>query len=112
MSEQIPNMNYDADEVINDFKEKFKWPNSKEVEAVQKPPKMGLNLLLSAIITIIGGGAVYYMMLPAFNFKDTNMYVFFMVLIVIFMGALLILTKQINMPKGVNISRKNQLCRL
>lgn len=93
MSEQIPNMNYDADEVINDFKEKFKWPNSKEVEAVQKPPKMGLNLLLSAIITIIGGGAVYYMMLPAFNFKDTNMYVFFMVLIVIFMGALLILTK-------------------
>lgn len=26
MSEQMPNMDYDADEVINDFKAKFKWP--------------------------------------------------------------------------------------
>ena len=25
MSEQFPNRDYDADEVINDFKEKFKW---------------------------------------------------------------------------------------
>lgn len=93
MSDQIPNMNYDADEVINDFKEKFKWPNSNEVEAVEKPPKMVLKLLLSAIVTIIGGGAVYYMMLPAFNFKDINMYVFIAVLIAIFMGALMIFTK-------------------
>lgn len=93
MSEQIPNMNYDADEVINDFKEKFKWPKSNEVEAVVKPPKMGLKLLLSAIITIIAGGAVYYMMLPAFNFKDTNMYVFIITLIVIFIAAVALLCK-------------------
>lgn len=93
MSEQIPNMNYDADEVIHDFKEKFKWPKSEEVEAVVKPPKMGLKLLLSAIITIIGGGVLYYMMLPAFNFKDTNMYAFVIGLIAIFMAAFALLCK-------------------
>lgn len=93
MSEQIPNMNYDADEVIHDFKEKFKWPKSEEVEAVVKPPKMGLKLLLSAIITIIGGGVLYYMMLPALNFKDTNMYAFIIGLIAIFMAAFALLCK-------------------
>lgn len=93
MSEQIPNMNYDADEVIHDFKEKFKWPKSEEVEAVVKPPKMGLKLLLSAIITIIGGGVLYYMMLPAFNFKDINMYAFVIGLIAIFMAAFALLCK-------------------
>ncbi len=93
MSEQIPNMNYDADEVINGFKEKFKWPKSDEVEAVVKPPKMGLKLLLSAIITILGGGVMYYMMLPALNFKDTNLYIFVIALIVIFMAVLSVLCK-------------------
>lgn len=29
MSEQMPNMDYDADEVINDFKAKFKWPKKR-----------------------------------------------------------------------------------
>ena len=34
MSDQMPNMDYDADEVINDFKSKFKWPKKDEVTAV------------------------------------------------------------------------------
>ncbi len=85
MSEQIPNMDYDADEVINDFKSKFKWPKKEEVDAVVKPEKVWLRLLISAVLTIIAGGIVYYMMLPALNFKDVNMYIFVMVLIVLFM---------------------------
>ena len=85
MSEQIPNMDYDADEVINDFKSKFKWPKKEEVDVVVKPEKVGLRLLISAVLTIIAGGIVYYMMLPALNFKDVNMYIFIMVLIVLFM---------------------------
>ena len=85
MSEQIPNMDYDADEVIDDFKSKFKWPKKEEVDVVVKPEKVWLRLLISAVLTIIAGGIVYYMMLPALNFKDVNMYIFIMVLIVLFM---------------------------
>ena len=40
MDNKIPNMDYDADEVINEFKEKIKWPKSDEVTAVVKPSKI------------------------------------------------------------------------
>lgn len=85
MSEQMPNMDYDADEVINDFKAKFKWPKKDEVDVVVKPSKVWLRLLISAVLTIIAGGVVYYMMLPAMNFKDINMYMFLIILVVLFM---------------------------
>lgn len=85
MSEQMPNMDYDADEVINDFKAKFKWPKKDEVDVVVKPSKVWLRLLISAVFTIIAGGVVYYMMLPAMNFKDINMYMFLIILVVLFM---------------------------
>lgn len=93
MSEQIPNMNYDADEVINDFKGRFKWPKTEEVQAVVKPPKIALKLLLSAVITVIAGGALYYMMLPALNFKDTDLYAFVLGLIALFYGSFAFLCK-------------------
>lgn len=85
MSEQMPNMDYDADEVINDFKSKFKWPKKNEVDVVVKPEKVWLRLLISAVLTIIAGGVVYYMMLPAINFKDVNMYLFLIIIIALFM---------------------------
>lgn len=85
MSEQMPNMDYDADEVINDFKSKFKWPKKDEVDVVVKPEKVWLRLLISAVLTIIAGGVVYYMMLPAINFKDVNMYLFLIIIIALFM---------------------------
>lgn len=87
MSEQFPNMDYDADEVINGFKEKFKWPKANEVQAVVKPTKVWLRLLISAVVTAVAGGVIYYMMLPALNFKDSQMYVFIITLIVVFMAA-------------------------
>ncbi len=86
MSEQFPNMDYDADEVINGFKERIKWPKPNEVQAVVKPDKLFLRLLISAIATIIAGGAIYYMMLPALNFKDDQMYIFVIALIIVFMA--------------------------
>ena len=74
MSEKIPNYNYDADEVLNDFKSKFAWPKRDEVQAVVKPGKMPLRLLLCALITAVVGGIAYYMMLPALNVHDTQLY--------------------------------------
>lgn len=32
MSEKLPNMDYDADEVIGDFKSKFKWPKKMRLK--------------------------------------------------------------------------------
>ncbi len=43
MSEQIPNMDYNADEVIKGFKEKFRWAKADEVQAVVKPKKYGFG---------------------------------------------------------------------
>ena len=87
MSEQMPNNEFNADEVINGFKEKFNWTKPEEVQAVIKPKKVWLRLLLSFLVTIVAGGVVYYNMLPAMNFKDSQMYIFFIILIVIFMAA-------------------------
>lgn len=87
MSDKIPNMDFDADEVIEDFKSKFKWPSSNEVEVVVRPPKVALKLLLSFIITAVIGAGAYYMMLPAMNFKSTDFYTFWFVIIAVFCGV-------------------------
>lgn len=91
MSDKIPNMDYDADEVIENFKSKFSWPKKEDVEVVVKPPKFGLKVAISAIITLIVGFVAYYMMIPAANFKTSEFYVFIIVLIVAFMAILGIL---------------------
>ncbi len=87
MSEKIPNMDFDADEVIDSFKSKFKWPSSDEVEVVVKPPKVGLKLLISLLITLVVGAGVYYMMIPAMNFKSTDFYTFWFIIIAIFCAS-------------------------
>ena len=87
MSDKMPNMDYDADEVIENFKAKFKWPSSDDVEVVVAPPKVGLKVAISVLITIIAGAVVYYVMYPAFNFKTTDVYMFAISLIAIFMAV-------------------------
>lgn len=84
-------MDYDADEVIENFKSKFKWPSHDEVEVIVKPPKVVLKLLLSFLITVVVGAGAYYMMIPAMNFKSSDMYTFIFVLIAIFVGSFFLL---------------------
>lgn len=87
MDNNFPNMDYDADEVINEFKEKIKWPKNDEVQAIVKPTKLPLRILLALLITVIAGAGIYYMMLPALNIHDSQMYVFVIILVAVFMGA-------------------------
>lgn len=87
MSDKIPNMDYDADEVIENFKAKFKWPGKDEVNVVVAPPKVGLKLALSVVLTIILGGAYYYATFPALNFKATEAYMFVIALVAIFLAV-------------------------
>ncbi len=87
MSDKIPNLDYDADEVIENFKSKFKWPSSDEIEIAVKPPKLALKLLLSFLTTVVVGAVAYYMMIPALNFKSPDFYTFFILLIAVFTGS-------------------------
>ena len=91
MSDKIPNMDYNADEVIDNFKAKFKWPSKDDVEVIVKPPKLALKLLLSFFITLVLGGGIYYLMIPAFNPKTTDFYVFIFILLILFMAVFSIL---------------------
>ena len=84
MSDKIPNMDYNADEVIENFKSKFKWPSNDDIEVVVKPDKLGLKLFISFIITAIVSGAVYYIMYPALNFKSTDLYTFIIAIVAVF----------------------------
>ncbi len=93
MNDQMPKMDYDADEVINEFKEKIKWPKSGEVQAVVKPTKVPLRILISLLITIAAGAVGYYMMLPALNIHDSQMYIFVIMLVAVFMFAFSLVCK-------------------
>ncbi|MCC8073411.1 MAG: CvpA family protein [Clostridiales bacterium] len=93
MSDKMPNMDYDADEVISEFKERIKWPKNNEVQAVVKPSRMPFRILISLLITIVAGAAVYYMMLPALNIHDTEFYIFLIILVAIFMISFYFLCK-------------------
>lgn len=101
MSDKIPNLDYDADEVIENFKSKFKWPSSDDVEIAVKPPKLALKLLISFLATVVIGAGVYYMMLPAINLKSSDFYTFVILLIAVFCGCFFIL-----IGAGKKIERK------
>ena len=87
MNDKIPNMDYDADEVIDSFKSKFKWPEKDDVEVVVKPKNLPKKILLSLLTTVIVGAGAYYMMIPALNFKSTDFYTFIFLLIAVFVGS-------------------------
>ena len=101
MSDKIPNLDYDADEVIENFKSKFKWPSSDDVEIAVKPPKLALKLLISFLATVVIGAGAYYMMLPAINLKSSDFYTFVILLIAVFCGCFFIL-----IGAGKKIERK------
>lgn len=109
MSEKIPNMDYDADEVINDFKEKIKWPKKDEVDVIVAPPKVSLRVLLSVVITILGGGIAYYMMLPALNIHDSQLYLFLILLVAIFVVSFAMLCKANKMVERREYVKKKSL---
>mgnify|MGYP002852087159 CR=1 FL=1 len=79
-------MDYDADEVIESFKAKIKWPKGEAVEAVATPPRVVLKLVLTAVLTVIAAGVLYYAIYPAFNFKTVDIYGFIIAVIAMFVG--------------------------
>lgn len=91
MSERIPNFDYDADEVIKDFKENFKWPTNDDVNVVVKPPRLALKIVLALLATIIVGGVYFYVTVPAINVHASEFYTFLIMLVATFMVAFYLL---------------------
>ncbi|MCR5206918.1 MAG: CvpA family protein [Eubacterium sp.] len=92
MSEKIPGMDYDTDEVIENFKDKFKWPKKDgDVDVVVAPPKVGVKALLAALLTVVISCGLYYFNYPAFNFKTYDLYFFIISVIVVFIAAFSVL---------------------
>lgn len=70
------------------------------------PNKAGLKIVLSLIITVIGGFITYYFMLPSLNFKSTDLYIFIGTLAVIFTAANAILSGIITNPQYTEYVKK------
>ena len=91
MSDKIPGMDYDTDEVIENFKSKFKWPGKDEVEVAVTPPNIGMKVVLSVVLTIVLSAVYYYATFPALNFKATEAYMFVIAVIAIFIAVFALL---------------------
>ena len=91
MSDKIPGMDYDTDEVIENFKSKFKWPGKDEVEVAVTPPNIGMKVVLSIVLTAVLSAVYYYATFPALNFKATEAYMFVVAVIAIFIAVFALL---------------------
>ena len=63
------------------------------------PHKSGLKIILSLLITVIGGAIAYYFMLPAINLKSMDFYTFIGTLLLIFVGSLTVLSGALTKPE-------------
>lgn len=66
---------------------KVDFTKKKDDEIVIKPAKAGLKMFINILITLVGAGIAYYIMLPPMNFKSTDMYIFFVIVAVIYVAA-------------------------
>ena len=51
---------------------KVDFTKKKDDGIIIKPAKAGLKIFLNILITLVGAGIAYYIMLPPMNFKSTD----------------------------------------
>lgn len=92
------NGDFNADDILKDFKAQFKMPNKEEYAAVMKPTKRPMRVAISLLITAVISAIAYYFMLPALNLHSTDLYVFAILVIAIFLVTYLITCGLIGRP--------------
>lgn len=96
-----------SDPIKVDFSDKGKGRGTSSTKEVYIPPeKAGLKIVLSVILTIIGGAIAYYFMLPAMNFGAMEFYIFWAAVAGIFIGANFILSKAFIRPEYIPYVRR------
>lgn len=96
-----------SDPIRVDFSDKGKGRGNSSTKEVYIPPeKAGLKIVLSIIITIIGGAIAYYIMLPPMNFGALEFYTFWAIVAAIFIGANFLLSKAFIRPEYIPYVKK------
>ncbi len=78
-------------------------------EVVIPPDKKVLKIIISLIVTIIGGAIAYYMMLPALNFKSLDFYYFIAVVIAIYVGMIFLTSKAFIKPEYITYVKRQSI---
>ncbi len=78
-------------------------------EVVIPPEKKVLKIIISLIVTFIGGAVAYYFMLPALNFKAMELYYFVAVVLAIYIGMTVLTTKAFIKPEYIPYVKKRAI---
>ena len=87
------------DPIKVDFSAKQEKKGKGSKAAVVPPQKAGLKTIISIIAAIIGGLIAYYFMLPALNFKSTDLYLFLGVVAAIYIACQAVLSGMMRNPE-------------
>ncbi|MCR4563519.1 MAG: CvpA family protein [Clostridiales bacterium] len=88
------------DPIHVDFTKGFPGKKSDGENVVVIPPeKATLKRVIAIIMTLVIGAIAYYFMLPALNFKATELYIFFGLLCFVYIGVTMLLTKAFMKPE-------------
>ncbi|MEE1320311.1 MAG: CvpA family protein [Acutalibacteraceae bacterium] len=73
------------------------------------PDKAGLKLIICIIGTVIGAAIAYYFMLPPMNFKSTDTFMYFGVVLAIFIGLLTVVSGAMAKPEYTEYVKKKSI---
>lgn len=78
----------------------------KPKEVVIPPERKMLKIIINVIITILGGAVTYYFMLPPFNLKAVEFYLFIAIIIAIYVVITFITSKAFLKPEFIPYVKK------
>lgn len=90
---------------------KVDFTKKKDDGIIIKPAKAGLKIFLNILITLVGAGIAYYIMLPPMNFKSTDMYIFFVIVALIYVQRPRSPRARCVRANTSHMSKSSRLCR-
>ena len=89
---------------------KVDFTKKKDDGIIIKPAKQ-VEDFLNILITLVGAGIAYYIMLPPMNFKSTDMYIFFVIVALIYVAAARSPRARCVRANTSHMSKSSRLCR-
>lgn len=80
-----------------------------EKEEVAVPSKSWLRILINVLITIVGAGIAFYVMIPAINLKDREFYIFLIVVLLIYCVSAFITSMAFRKPEYVPYAKRQSI---
>ena len=83
--------------------------SSGKKTAFSTPEKSTLKIILSIVVAIVAGAVAYYFMLPALNFKSTDLYMFLGIILAAFVVSLAVLSGAMQSPEYLPYVKKKAI---